>query len=128
MTTKAQPKNEVAALFGEPEIEAKRPSHQARRVVDVPPQILEVLKGLQENGRRAFWGVRDFNHYDTMTDVLHSAGSILNGSVLVAPIFRDEDGTNHVVKADPENWTATHIRVTVGKRRGRKVNAEQDAS
>lgn len=115
-----------ADLFGDVELENAR-VRVTRTKVDVPAGVLKTLKEIQGAGKRAVWPVRDFNHFDAMADVFYSAGELLQASVLAAPVKdsgkTDDSGNKvyEVVKKDPENWTATHVRVTVGKRRGRKA-------
>lgn len=115
-----------ADLFGDVELETAR-VRVTRTKVDVPAAVLKTLKEIQGAGKRAIWPVRDFNHYDTMADVFYSAGELLQASVIAAPVKRNDKDEFEAVKRDPENWTATHVRVTVTKRRGRKTPATPDS-
>lgn len=108
-----------ADLFGDVELETAR-VRVTRTKVDVPAQVMKVLKDAQAAGKRAIWPVKDLLHYEAMADVFYSAGELLQASVLSAPVRKTEDGYE-VVKKDADTWTATHVRVTVGKRRGRKA-------
>lgn len=128
MATKASEISKANDLFGDVELENAR-QRITRTKVDVPAGVLKVLKEAQTAGQRAIYPVRDKNHYDAMADVFWSAGDLLQASVNSAPVVK-VDGAWKVVKLD---WNATdspaptHVRVTVGKRRGRKVTGDSDA-
>jgi len=114
-----------STLFGLPEFESiKTRASENRPKVDVPDEILEMLKQAENTGNRLLFPVRDANHYDTMANVLYCAGDLLNRSVTPAPGIKVE-GKFTVVKTAGE---ATHLRVRVGKRRGVKPGtAKSDA-
>lgn len=105
-------------LFGEHKFTEIVKSHSQRKTVDVPAEILEVLKAAQGAGKRVEWPVRDEIHFRTMAEVLYSAGDHLNASILPAP-GRYVAGKWERVK---EISDATHLRATVGKRRGKRVS------
>lgn len=114
-----------STLFGLPEFEPiKQRASDGRPKVDVPAEILEMLRQAESGGNRLLFPVRDANHYDTMANVLYSAGDIMNRSVTPAPGIK-VDGKFVVVKTAGE---ATHLRVRVGQRRGVKPgSAKSDA-
>ena len=131
MATKAAAKNALADLFGEAELQSKR-NRVSRSKVDVPPQVFKVLQEAQASGKNVVYPVTNQLAYEAMADVFFSAGELLNASCTPAPVKDtgkvDSAGNKvyEVVKNDPENWLATHVRVTVGKRRGRAAAKQDD--
>jgi hypothetical protein len=117
-------KTAVAELFGDAEFENVR-QRVVRTKVDVPPTVLKHLKEAQAVGQRVVYPVRDLNHFEAMADVFYSAGQLIQASVIPAPVKDtgkvDKDGNKvyEVAKKDAPTWTATHVRVTISKRRGR---------
>lgn len=110
-------------LFGLPEVEPiKTRASEGRPKVDVPDEVLAMLRQAEADGNRLLFPVRDENHYETMANVLYSAGDILNRSITPAPGVKGEGGKFVVVKTPGE---ATHLRVRVGKRRGVTPSAKK---
>lgn len=110
----------VNVLFGDATFEdivkpARRPD------VEVPPEILALLEKARDTRKRPVWPVRDEIHAAAMSDVLYAAGDKLNASVLPAIGRKEADGKFTRLKdwSDPDN-KPTHLRVTVGARRGKK--------
>jgi hypothetical protein len=106
-------------LFGDPTFEVIEKAPR-RLDVEVPKEILEKLEKARALRQRIIWPVRDEIHAAAMADVLYAAGDQLNASVLPAA-GNYQDGKFVRVK----DWTdlnnlPTHLRVTVGQRRGKK--------
>lgn len=123
--------NTPAVLFGDPEFEVITKVTR-RATVDVPAEILAKLEEARKLKNRVIWPVRDAIHAAAMADVLYSAGDKLGASVLpaVGKYDTDGDGNRRFVRVkdwnDPEN-RPTHLRVTVGERRGRKGHPDDKA-
>lgn len=115
-----------SVLFGLPEVETiKTRASEGRTKVDVPDEVLAMLRKAEANNERLIFPVRDANHYETMANVLYSAGDILTRSVTPAPGIKDANGRFQVVKNVSD---ASHLRVRVGKRRGKAPSsAKSDA-
>lgn len=112
-----------SVLFGLPEVESiKTRASEGRPKVDVPDEVLAMLRKAEQDNTRLIFPVRDENHYETMANVLYSAGDILSRSVTPAPGRKDENGKFQVVKDVKD---ATHLRVRVGKRRGKAPSAQK---
>lgn len=106
-------------LFGSVEFDGFAQHKTTRTKVEVPAEILELLTKARTERKRPIWPVRDVTHFDSMANVLYSAGDLLGASVLVAPIKRDGEGNAVVLKRE-QRGEATHLRATVGERRGQK--------
>lgn len=111
-------------LFGDATFEdivkpARRPD------VEVPAEILSLLETARDTRKRPVWPVRDEIHAAAMSDVLYAAGDKLGNSVLPAIGNYDDKGKFVRVKdwSDSEN-KPTHLRVTVGARRGKKDRSQ----
>jgi hypothetical protein len=120
-------KTEEAApvLFAEPTFDDYTQATKASRRdnVDVPEEILDTLRLAQRDRKRPVWPVRDANHFDTMATVLYSAGDKLGASVTVQALKRTAEGTE-ILKKELRN-EATHLRATVGAKRGRKSDKDK---
>lgn len=115
-------------LFGDVELESGR-VRVVRTKVDVPASVLKVLREAQAANQRAIWPVKDALQFDAMADVFYSAGELMQATVTPAPVKDtgkvDKNGKKiyEVAKRDADAWTATHVRVHIGKRRGRTKGA-----
>lgn len=106
-------------LFGDATFEAPARVRPTRVKVDVPPTVLKLLNDAAVTRQRITWPVKDAAHYESMADVLYSAGDHLPGnSILCRPMIRTEGEDDITKDVKPEH--ATHILVTVGARRGRR--------
>jgi hypothetical protein len=116
--------NAPATLFGDVSFEDPAKASITRDRVDVPKEILDVLEKGRALNKRPTWPVRDEVHAAAMADVLYSAGDHLDASVLPA-LGTYVDGRWVRVKdwSDPE-IKPTHLRATVGKKRGRKPHPD----
>jgi len=114
-------------LFGDVELVGAR-QRVARTKVDVPPAVLELLKQAHATSQYAHWPVKDQAHFDAMADVLYSAGDLMTATVRPTLVVKQADGTYTPVKKDAEGFTATHVRVSVGKRRGRPATAPAEST
>lgn len=122
---KTAPESSLADLFGEVEMESTR-AKTTRPKVDVPEGVLKVLKEAQASALRPVWPIEQGNYlqFDSMRDVFASASDLIGATILAAPGIK-EDGQFIRVKDDPANFKATHVRVTVGKRRGPRKSADE---
>jgi hypothetical protein len=104
----------VETLFGEPTFQVAKFAG-LRKAAHVPDVVVKALKDAQKAGQYVYYPVADASRYNEMANVLRAAGDHLEqATVIVAPVIA-EDGDFHRV-SKPED--ATHIKVTVGHRRG----------
>lgn len=88
--------------------------------VEVPASVLLAVEKARKLNKRIVIPVRDAAHLKELSDVFYSAGDLLEpkASVIVVPV--GADGKKTVGNA------ITHVRVTVGERRGQKIEPKAD--
>src|SRR5690348_13313984 len=112
-------KSDFGGLFDTVETLAV-PTAKTRSKVDVPAAILELVKTHKANDTQMVVPMRNAEHLDEVRNVFASAGDILNLSVLVAPVVKNEKD-EWVRSADLTK--ATHIRIRPANRIGAKKSA-----
>jgi hypothetical protein len=116
--------NAPAVLFGDVSFEEPAKASITRPKVEVPKEILEVLKKAQALNKRPTWPVRDEVHAAAMADVLYSAGDHLDASILPALGTYVEGKWTRVKDWNDPEVKPTHLRATVGAKRGRKAHPD----
>lgn len=92
-----------------------------RPTVDVPDKVLTLVTNARNAGRRFTLPVRSSAEYSALSTVLYSAGGLLEpaATVYCAPGIIAE---GKFVRVD-DPTKATHLRASVGNRRGRAKGA-----
>lgn len=119
----------VESLFGAPEVVEVKQTSKGYSRVEVPDTILAVVQGILDHNRSTAvsgekrkmltYAISSPENIEAMAPVLYSAADILGCTVIVSPVYKDEDEF-HKVK---DVTKATHIRVSVGERRGKRSGA-----
>lgn len=89
--------------------------------VPVPDSVLKIFIKARQASERVFIPLKDDDkgpHLDKLRDVFASAGDTMGNSLISSLVMKDENGSYLPVK---ELKNATHVRVTVGQRRGQKA-------
>lgn len=132
-TDTAKDTSVMTALFAAPSIveDARAASRPKRPKVDVPEHVLDALRVAKENSERRAWplppGITE-EQYKEMCLVFYSAADTLGGTAGIMLGKQAEDQPNRFERVK-ELSQATHVRVSIGRRRGAtKKNGAKDGA